>query len=98
MSSRRALVTGAMNATNVNERSASSKVRARTVSQMTASPTAPGAARSASRAASEIAASLQARGVLATPMDRHTLRFVTHHDVSRDACVQAAGVVREVLQ
>jgi threonine aldolase len=54
--------------------------------------------RIAAGTASEIAASLQARGVLATPMDRHTLRFVTHHDVSRDACVQAAGVIREVLQ
>lgn len=54
--------------------------------------------RIAAGTASEIAASLQARGVLATPMDRHTLRFVTHHDVSRDACVQAAGVIREVLR
>jgi threonine aldolase len=54
--------------------------------------------RLAAGTAPEIAVALEARGVLATPMDRHTLRFVTHHDVSREACLHAAGVIREVLQ
>jgi len=54
--------------------------------------------RVAAGTAGEIAGALEARGVLATPMDRHTLRFVTHHDVSREACAHAAGVIREILQ
>jgi threonine aldolase len=54
--------------------------------------------RIAAGTAAEAAAALQARGVLAAAMDRHTLRFVTHHDTGREACLRAAGVIREVLQ
>jgi len=49
------------------------------------------------RTAPDVATALRARGVLATAMDRETLRLVTHHDVSRDDCVRAAAVVAEVL-
>jgi threonine aldolase len=47
--------------------------------------------------APEVAAALKERGVLATAMDRSTLRLVTHHDVSRADCERAANVVRSVL-
>lgn len=47
--------------------------------------------------AAEAAAALKARGVLATAMDRVTLRLVTHHDVSRSDCERAATILREVL-
>jgi threonine aldolase len=47
--------------------------------------------------APEAAAALKARGVLATAMDRVTLRLVTHHDVSRADCERAATILREVL-
>ena len=47
--------------------------------------------------APEISAALKARGVLASAMDRATLRLVTHHDVSRSDCERAAGILREVL-
>jgi threonine aldolase len=42
-------------------------------------------------------AALQAKGVLARGSGPRTVRFVTHFDVSRDACVRAAGVVGELL-
>jgi threonine aldolase len=47
--------------------------------------------------AAEAAAKLAERGVLASAMDRTTLRFVTHHDVSRDDCVAAGVAIREAL-
>jgi threonine aldolase len=49
------------------------------------------------RGAPEVASALKARGVLASAMDRTTLRLVTHHDVSRAECEQAAAVLAEVL-
>lgn len=42
-------------------------------------------------------AALQARGVLARGAGLRTVRFVTHFDVSRQACERAAQVVAEVL-
>jgi threonine aldolase len=53
--------------------------------------------RIAAGTAAEAAAALRKRGVLAAPMDQATLRFVTHHDVSRDDCVRAAAAIRESL-
>ena len=47
--------------------------------------------------AAEAAAKLKERGVLASAMDRTTLRFVTHHDVSSGDCLTAAAAIREVL-
>jgi len=47
--------------------------------------------------AAAAAAKLAERGVLASAMDRTTLRFVTHHDVSREDCVAAAAAIREAL-
>ncbi|HJS56942.1 MAG TPA: GntG family PLP-dependent aldolase [Vicinamibacteria bacterium] len=47
--------------------------------------------------AAAAAAKLAERGVLASAMDRSTLRFVTHHDVSRDDCLAAAAAIREAL-
>jgi len=53
--------------------------------------------RIAAGTASEAAQALRERGVLATPMDQATLRFVTHHDVSREDCAAAAAAIREAL-
>jgi threonine aldolase len=49
------------------------------------------------RTAPDVVASLRHEGVLATAMDGHTLRVVTHHDVSRDECVRAAAAIERVL-
>jgi threonine aldolase len=49
------------------------------------------------RSAPETVARLSARGVLASAMDRRTLRLVTHHDVSRDDCLRAAEALRAAL-
>jgi threonine aldolase len=49
------------------------------------------------RRAPEAASRLEARGVRVSAMDARTLRLVTHHDVSRADCMQAAAAVREVL-
>ncbi len=46
--------------------------------------------------AAEAAAKLAERGVLASVMDRTTLRLVTHHDVSQEDCRAAAAAIREV--
>ncbi len=43
------------------------------------------------------AEALKPHGVLAVPMDATTLRFVTHHDVSRDDCLRAADAIRQAL-
>jgi threonine aldolase len=47
--------------------------------------------------ASDVVAALEAQGVLASAMDRRTLRLVTHRDVSRPRCERAADVLRTVL-
>jgi threonine aldolase len=49
------------------------------------------------RTAPDVVASLRDEGVLATAMDGHTLRVVTHHDVSREECVLAAAAIDRVL-
>ena len=54
-------------------------------------------ARLAGASAPDVAAALQAKGVLASAMDRVTLRLVTHHDVSRADCERAAAILGEVL-
>jgi threonine aldolase len=51
----------------------------------------------ATRGAPEVAGALRARGVLAAAMDAHTLRLVTHHDVTRADCEQAAQALSAVL-
>jgi threonine aldolase len=53
--------------------------------------------RSAAGEAAAAANALKERGVLAVPMDPNTLRFVTHHDVSRQDCERAAQIVCEAL-
>ena len=40
-----------------------------------------------------VVAALKGRGVLASAMDAATLRLVTHHDVTREDCERAAGVL-----
>jgi threonine aldolase len=49
------------------------------------------------RSAPELAATLAPRGVLVAAMDASTLRLVTHHDVTRADCEQAARVLAETL-
>ena len=49
------------------------------------------------RSATEVVEALAARGVLAAAMDDRTLRWVTHHDVSRADCQRAADVMTSVL-
>ncbi|HEY9137765.1 MAG TPA: GntG family PLP-dependent aldolase [Terriglobus sp.] len=41
-------------------------------------------------------AALKEQGVLASALNASTVRFVTHHDVDREACVKAAEVVVQV--
>jgi threonine aldolase len=41
-------------------------------------------------------AALKEQGVLASALNASTVRFVTHHDVDRAACVKAAEVVVQV--
>ncbi len=43
-------------------------------------------------------ASLKQKGVLASAIGPHAVRFVTHYDVSRTACEEAAGVVAAELR
>jgi threonine aldolase len=50
------------------------------------------------RTAPDAAAALGTRGVLASAMDAATLRLVTHHDVSRQECEKAAGLLAEALR
>jgi threonine aldolase len=47
--------------------------------------------------AEEFVAKLKRRGVLASTTGRHSVRFVTHRDVDRAACEEAARVAVEVL-
>jgi len=47
--------------------------------------------------AAEFVAGLQAKGVLASAIGSHAVRFVTHLDVDRDACQRAAEIVAQEL-
>ena len=47
--------------------------------------------------AAAFCAALKARGVLASAIGPHAVRFVTHYDVSREMCEQAAALVVEEL-
>jgi len=47
--------------------------------------------------ATELVARMKERGVLASSLGPNSIRLVTHHDVSRDACVRAAEVMTEEL-
>jgi threonine aldolase len=49
------------------------------------------------RTAADVAAAMKLRGVLISAMDATTIRLVTHHDVSRADCEQAAAALRAVL-
>ena len=49
------------------------------------------------RPASAVANALEARNVLALALDQTTLRLVTHHDVSREQCEQAAEALTAAL-
>jgi len=50
-----------------------------------------------SRTAAELVAGLKAKGILASSVGPRGVRLVTHHDVSRDACLRAAEVLTEEL-
>jgi threonine aldolase len=52
----------------------------------------------AGRSAPEAVAALREQGVLATAMDAQTLRFTTHHDVSRGDCERAAEIIERTLR
>jgi len=52
----------------------------------------------ASRSAPELAGALKQHGVLASAMDATTLRLVTHHDVTRADCENAARALEQVLE
>jgi threonine aldolase len=45
----------------------------------------------------KISAGLKDRGVLINPIDAKTMRAVTHYDVTRDQCLTALEVLREVV-
>lgn len=47
--------------------------------------------------AAAFCAALKAKGVLASAVGPHAVRFVTHYDVSRAMCEEAAGIVAEQL-
>ena len=49
------------------------------------------------RSALDTVAALEARGVRASVMDTHTLRLVTHHDVTRADCERAAATLAQLL-
>ena len=48
--------------------------------------------------ASELVARLKARGVLTSTIGPDTIRLVTHHDVSRAACITAAEALTEEIE
>jgi threonine aldolase len=48
--------------------------------------------------AAALVAALKHRGVLSGTTGPDTVRFVTHHDVDRSACVEAARIAAEVIQ
>jgi threonine aldolase len=47
--------------------------------------------------AAAFCAALKAKGLLASAIGPHAVRFVTHYDVSREMCELAAGIVTEEL-
>ncbi|MGH9518847.1 MAG: threonine aldolase family protein, partial [Terriglobales bacterium] len=49
------------------------------------------------KTAAQVVAGLKARGVLASAVGPRSVRLVTHHDVSRAACVTAAEALAEVM-
>ncbi|MDE3188455.1 MAG: aminotransferase class I/II-fold pyridoxal phosphate-dependent enzyme [Acidobacteriota bacterium] len=49
-------------------------------------------------AAAELVARLKARGVLASAVGPQAIRLVTHHDVDRAACIQAADALAEEIK
>jgi threonine aldolase len=51
-----------------------------------------------SRKPAEVVAALKAKGVLIGVTGPRTVRIVTHHDVDREACIQAADILWQVLQ
>jgi threonine aldolase len=48
--------------------------------------------------AAAFCAGLKKKGVLASAIGPHAIRFVTHYDVDREACRRAAGTVVELLR
>jgi threonine aldolase len=48
--------------------------------------------------AAGFAAALKQKGVLASAIGPHGIRFVTHYDVDREACTRAAAIVAEQLR
>lgn len=48
--------------------------------------------------AAAFCAALKRKGVLASAIGPHSVRFVTHYDVSRGDCQEAAGIVSEQLR
>ena len=48
--------------------------------------------------AAAFTAALKQKGVLASAIDPHAVRFVTHYDVGREACTRAAAIVSELLR
>ena len=48
--------------------------------------------------AAAFCAGLKTKGVLASAIGPHSIRFVTHYDVDREACRRAAGTVVELLR
>ena len=47
--------------------------------------------------APELSAAMRERGVLANGLSGTRMRLVTHHDVTRQECEQALGVLREIV-
>jgi threonine aldolase len=47
--------------------------------------------------ASALVSKLKARGILSGSVGPHSVRFVTHHDVDRAACQEAARIAAEVI-
>lgn len=48
--------------------------------------------------AAAFCAGLKQKGILASAVGPHSVRFVTHYDVARDACERAASIVTEHLR
>jgi threonine aldolase len=46
----------------------------------------------------EFSQKLAAKNVLAAGIDNEQMRFVTHHDISREDCLKTLDVVREICQ
>lgn len=48
--------------------------------------------------APKLTLALEEKGVLAVPFDRARIRMVTHYDVTREDCLQAADLVKRLLE